>query len=81
MVIAGVVRGEEGEPAPGVPVYVVDAPAAMPDVAAVTDADGRFALTAPVAGRYAIEAAGGQARASVDVVDRDLEIELRFSGT
>jgi protocatechuate 3,4-dioxygenase beta subunit len=81
MVIAGVVRDGHGEPVPGVPVYVVDAPAALPDVAAVTDAEGRFALTAPVAGRYAIEAAGGQARASVDVDQGDVEIELGFSGS
>lgn len=79
MVIHGVVRDEAGAPVPGASVYVVDAPVALPDVAALTDADGGFSLTAPVAGRYTIEASGGQARAAVEVGQSDAEIELRFS--
>jgi len=80
MIIAGVVRDGHGDPVAGASVYVVDAPVALPDVAALTDTDGRFTLTAPVAGRYTIEANGGQGRATVEVGAADAEVELRFSG-
>ncbi len=83
MIISGVVRDEHSNPVPGASVYVVDAPAALPDIALLTDGDGRFALSAPVAGRYTIEANAGigtPARGTVEVGDGAIEIELRFSG-
>lgn len=83
MVIAGVVRDEHGTPLEGVRVYVVDAPAAVPDVAALTDGEGRFSLGVPVAGRYTIEAnadAWAPARATVEAGRETPEVELRFSG-
>ncbi len=48
--------------------YVTDAPGPMPDVAALTDGDGNFGLSAPVAGDYTIEcSAEGHAATRVTV--------------
>jgi hypothetical protein len=53
--IAGVVRDDTGAPVEGARVYFTDAPVPVPDVAAETGADGRFALGAPAAGTYTVE--------------------------
>jgi hypothetical protein len=47
---------ESRRPVAGATVYVVAAPQSLPDVALLTDASGRFALTAPVPGKYVIAA-------------------------
>ena len=53
--IGGVVHDDRGVAIEGATVYFVDAPVPMPDVAALTGPDGRFALGAPVAGSYTVE--------------------------
>lgn len=61
-------RDRAGGPVPGASVYVLSAPVAVPDIAALTDATGAFALTLPAAGTYAIGAtAAGFAPASLTV--------------
>lgn len=82
--IGGVVRDGEGRPVAGARVYVVDAPAAVPDIAALTDDGGRFAIGTGPAGRYVVEAAaeGWQPeRATVDTrataSDVDLQLTVR----
>ena len=70
-----------GRPVAGARVYVVSAPVAMPDVAALSDAQGRFTLGAPKPGRYEIGATSdmhGSARATVDVGDRGATLRLRL---
>ncbi|HET6563720.1 MAG TPA: carboxypeptidase-like regulatory domain-containing protein [Marmoricola sp.] len=52
--IAGIVHDETGVPLEGVRVYFTQAPVAVPDVAALTGADGRFALAVPAHGLYAL---------------------------
>ena len=79
--IAGIVRDETGAPIADVRVYLTHAPVAIPDVAALTGADGRFALAAPVPGSYVVEctADGFAPERRTVVVQRDdevLEIDL-----
>jgi hypothetical protein len=52
LVIAGVVVNAEGNPLEGARVYFVAGPIPLPDIAALTDGNGRFALSAPVSGTY-----------------------------
>lgn len=70
--ITGVVRDESGAPVEDARVYFTDTPAATPDVAALTDADGGFSLAAPVEGTYTVECgAEGFAMAGATVASRD----------
>ncbi|PSJ24249.1 hypothetical protein B7P34_34430 [Streptosporangium nondiastaticum] len=68
-VIRGTVRDAAGAPVAGARVAFADGPVPLPDVAAVTDGEGRFALTAPAAGTYtlACRADGGTATTRVRV--------------
>jgi hypothetical protein len=67
----------------GARVLFANAPGAVPDIAALTDASGRFTLAAPWAGTYTIEVAAEgfrSQRVSVTVVageNRELAVELQ----
>jgi hypothetical protein len=52
--ITGVVRDTSGAPVTGAHVLFSDGPRPLPDIAAVTDAEGRFSLGAPTAGEYTL---------------------------
>ncbi|MEV0115792.1 carboxypeptidase-like regulatory domain-containing protein [Streptomyces sp. NPDC050844] len=52
--ITGVVRDASGAPVAGAHVLFTDGPRPLPDIAAVTDTEGRFFLTAPAAGAYTL---------------------------
>ena len=54
-VIRGTVRDPAGLPVPGARAYFVGGPSAFPDVAALTDERGGFALSAPSRGTYELE--------------------------
>jgi hypothetical protein len=84
-VIAGVVVDAEGNPVEEARVYFVDGPVSLPDLAALTDRSGRFALSAPVLGTYQLgvvsEGHGGvvQETTTVEVGEEqgvDLEVQL-----
>lgn len=69
--IHGVVRGAGGEPVPEARAFFVSGPEPFPDIAAVTDGEGRFTLSAPSRGTYTLECvAEGFVREAVRV---DLE--------
>jgi hypothetical protein len=53
--IAGVVSDREGTAVPAARVSFVAGPAALPDIAALTDSRGRFTLSAPAPGDYTIQ--------------------------
>ena len=68
--IRGTVLDAAGAPVAGARVFIAKAPGAVPDVAALTGADGRFTLAAPRPGHYEIACnadAQGSAGASVEV--------------
>ncbi|MEU2792069.1 carboxypeptidase-like regulatory domain-containing protein [Streptomyces sp. NPDC007100] len=54
-VISGVVVDADGRAVPDARVYLAAGPGAFPDVAALTDAEGRFALSAGPDGSYTVE--------------------------
>jgi len=70
--IAGVVRDESGAPIEGARVYFTDAPGSIPDVAALTGADGSFSLAAPFEGAYTLEcSADGLAASRATIASAD----------
>lgn len=81
--ITGRVTHNGGQPVAGARVLFVNAPGAVPDIAALTDASGRVTLAAPWAGTYTIEVAAEgfrSQRASVTVSageNRELTVELQ----
>lgn len=79
--VAGRLLAGDGTPASGVQVGFVAAPVAVPDIAALTGADGAFSLTAPAAGAYRLFAHGqsGSAELAVMVEAQDvIGLELRI---
>ncbi len=53
-VLRGVVRRADGTPLAGAGISVASAPVAMPDIAQLTGADGRFVLGVPAPGTYVV---------------------------
>jgi hypothetical protein len=79
--IAGVVRDDSGAPIEDARVYFTHTPAPIPDLAALTSADGSFALSVPVDGMYTLECrAEGFAAIRATIASRDpgsVELTLR----
>ena len=84
-VIAGMVVYTEGNPIEGARVFFVEGPVPLPDIAALTDGSGHFALSAPVSGTYqlgvASEGSAGlvQETSTVEVGEEqviDVEVQL-----
>ncbi len=68
-VISGVVLDDQGKPVREARVAFASAPVAIPDIAALTNDEGAFTLSAPVPGRYAVQvAADGFAAASAEAI-------------
>jgi len=59
-VISGVVRSPDGKPVSNARVYFTAGPAPLPEIAALTDSNGAFSLTAPAPGEYVIESAADE---------------------
>ena len=55
-VVRGQVLGPDGAPVGGARVVITGAPVPVPEIAAVTDGEGRFSIAVPAAGRYTLEA-------------------------
>lgn len=53
-VIFGVIKDDNGNPVPEARVSFLDGPVPLPDIAALTDINGTFALSTPSAGEYVI---------------------------
>jgi protocatechuate 3,4-dioxygenase beta subunit len=68
--VKGTVRDPAGNPVAGARVFFTGGPTPLPDIAALTDAEGRFALSAPAPGTYQLECHSegfGPAKVSVTV--------------
>ena len=76
MIISGTVTDPFGHPVPGASVAITAAPVPVPDIAALTGADGRYSITAPVAGAYRIAVHGERGTAEVAVTVAGAEVEL-----
>lgn len=55
IVMYGVVKDKNGNPVSQARVSFVAGPVPLPDIAALTNDDGKFVLSMPVAGEYVIE--------------------------
>ena len=86
-VITILVTVDAGQPLAEVAVAVAAAPGPVPDIAALTGPDGRFAIAAPEPGDYTIVATAPDERTGrvmVHVGDEspaEGEVEIRVSGT
>lgn len=80
-VIHGTVRGPDGSPIPQARAYFVSGPEPFPDIAALTDAEGRFTLSAPSAGAYSIECAAEGFAPEALTLDLEGEEERRIEIT
>jgi hypothetical protein len=78
--IVGTVVGARGAPFAGARVYFVEGPVPLPDIAAVTDSNGRFTLTAPAPGTYTVGGAFDDVATSerVTVAEGGCEVTLRL---
>jgi protocatechuate 3,4-dioxygenase beta subunit len=81
-VIHGRVIDGQGKPVAQAAVYIVSAPAAMRDIAQLTNGDGRFAISVSVPGpyRFGARSDGGQtASAEVNVSGQtSVAVELQL---
>ena len=80
--IAGTVTDAAGRPLAQARVYFKSSPAAVPDVAALTGADGGFVLMAPHPGDYEIGAtsdAEGTGASRVTVGSKDASVQIRLA--
>ena len=80
--IAGTVTDAAGRPLAQARVYFKSSPAAVPDVAALTGADGGFVLMAPHPGDYEIGAtsdAKGTGSSRVTVGSKDASVQIRLA--
>jgi hypothetical protein len=81
--IQGVVVDPQARPVPEAAVYFVAAPANMPDVALLSDGEGRFVLAAPVPGVYTLAARAepwGVAQASTEIRgDEPVTLTIQFA--
>ena len=79
--VSGTVRDPQRRPVSLARVYFTGGPSPLPDVAALTDAAGRFSLSAPAPGTYTVGCAAdgfAPASATVDVAgNRQIDLELR----
>ena len=81
MLIHGVVTNERDDPIEWASVVFVEAPVDVPDIAAVTDEQGKFTVSAPAPGRYRLrcQAAGHQpATLTVEVSDQDVSSKCQL---
>ena len=79
--ILGTVTGPNGAKIAEASVYFVEGPVPLPDIAQLTDGDGRFRLAAPAPGTYRIgvRASGFEtAEATVEVRD-ETEVAARIT--
>ena len=79
--IAGTVLDATGKPVAQARVYFTSAPASVPDIAAMTGADGHFVLSASRPGTYRIAAssdAHGSGEAVAVVASKDVTVQIRL---
>lgn len=82
-VISGTVLSASGQPVALARVYVLAAPGPVPDVAWLTDADGRFEIVALQPGAYEIGASTdglGSGRVAVRVTQADARVQIKLGG-
>jgi protocatechuate 3,4-dioxygenase beta subunit len=80
-IIAGTVLDATGRPVAQARVFFSSAPGSVPDIAALTSADGRFQLNAPQPGKYQVSASSdtqGSANIAVEVGSQDADVVVKL---
>lgn len=84
-IIRGHVVDLQSHPVAEVAVYIVSSPVSMPDIAQLTDEQGRFTISVPVPGRYTVgvrSEGGGAVQTEVDIKGEEpvsVEVQLTAS--
>ena len=80
--ISGTVLDAAGKPLSFARVYFTGGPDSRPDIAALTDQNGRFTLTAPTPGEYEIECAADgylpERQTIIAAAGKTYEVEFRL---
>ena len=79
--LVGKVLDSNGLPVGGATVMWVRGPVPLPDIALLTQADGSFVMSAPVAGPYTLGCRrdpGGQARVDVNVGPQGAQVTVHL---
>lgn len=53
-IISGVISDSDGKPLADAQIYFTESPMPLPDIAMLTDSDGKYSLSVPSAGKYGI---------------------------
>ena len=80
--ITGYVSDHYGKPVVGASIYIVSSPVSMPDIAQLTDDQGKFILGAPISGRYRIGIRSdtlGSIEKDVDIENDPISVQIKFS--
>ena len=80
--VVGTVLDSAGHPAAGATVMWLHGPVPLPALAQLTQADGGFVMSAPVAGRYRLGCRGdpgGQAALDVSVGPQGARVTVRLT--
>jgi protocatechuate 3,4-dioxygenase beta subunit len=81
--IRGHVVDPHGQPVAEATVYIVAAPASMPDIGQLTDDHGEFIISAPVPGRYTVGVRSdswGLSQTDVEVNDQEpVTVKVQFT--
>ena len=79
--VRGTVLNAQGKPVAGARLLWQHAPVALPDTAALSQADGGFVLTVPVAGHYTLQCVSdrhGETRVDLDIGPGGCTVTLRL---
>jgi hypothetical protein len=81
-VIFGIIHDHNGQPISEARVYFIDGPVPFPDIAFLTDSNGKFSLTTPAEGTYIIGCSADgfkSANLTVNVIDgKNVEVEIKL---
>ena len=80
--VVGTVLDSAGHPAAGATVMWLHGPVPLPDLAQLTQADGSFVMSAPVAGQYRLGCrghSGGQVTLDVAVGPQGARVTVRLT--
>ena len=82
MIINGTVTDPSGRPVVGATVLIASSPIPVPDIAALTGADGAFSIAVPAPGAYrlVVRSEVDLVEVTVHVVDGDVQVAVALSG-
>ncbi len=82
MIINGTVTDPSGHPVAGATVLIASAPVPVPDIAALTGADGAFSIAVPAPGAYrlVVRSQVDTVEVTVDIAAAEAQVVVALSG-